>query len=89
MSRPRTDHLKPWQPGDPVGCGKVYLPDRKTREAYGAACKAWLVECAAQTVIAQPDLETRRRIINRFPQGMRDALKARVIELWKEKQNAA
>lgn len=74
--------MKPWQPGDPVGMGEVYLPDKKTRAAYGKACRAAVIDSAAKHAINLPTLDRRREFINRYPAAARDALKDRIRELW-------
>ena len=74
--------MKPWQPGDPVGMGEVYLPDKKTRAAYGKACRAAVIDSAAKHAINLPTLDQRREFINLYPAAARDALKDRIKELW-------
>ena len=78
--------MKPWQPGDPVGMGVVYLPDKKTRAAYGKACRDLWIDSAAKHAISLSTLQQRRNFINRYPLDARDALKDRVKELWERKQ---
>jgi hypothetical protein len=75
-----TETPRPWQPGDPVGAGRVYLPDTRTRRAYG-------IEVAAQLIAHTPGLPRRRKMIEDFPDDRREQLKARVAEIWKERQN--
>ena len=76
------DNPIPWKPGDPVGVGEVYLPDKKTREAYGRACREQWLEAAAVAVMAKRMLQERRYLINAYPVQHREALKAKVAELW-------
>lgn len=76
--------MKPWQPGDPVGMGEVYLPDKKTRAAYGKACRAAVIDSAAKHAINLPSLQRRRDFINRYPADAREALKDRITELWRK-----
>lgn len=73
---------RPWQPGDPVGCGEVFLPTRKHAEAYTDACRAEILTADARAICAIPDLPTRRARIAMYPEKHREALKARVRELW-------
>jgi hypothetical protein len=77
--------MKRWQIGDPVGMGEVYLPDKKTREAYQKACRDAWIDNAAQHAIRLSSLQSRRDFINSHP--AKDELKARVTELW-ERKNA-
>jgi hypothetical protein len=77
--------MKPWQLGDPVGMGEVYLPDKKTRAAYGKACRAAVIDSAAKHAINLPTLDQRREFINRYPAAAREALKDRIKELWEAK----
>lgn len=82
MNRPRTDHLTPWQPGDPVGRGQAYLPNKKVREQYHGQCQREIIHARARMICAVPDVHTRRAIIARYPEKWRDLLKARVKEIW-------
>lgn len=75
--------MTPWKPGDPVGMGLVYLPDKKTRDAYGKACRDQWIESAAQHAVQLPTLEARRNFINSYPAQARDQLKDRVAKLWR------
>jgi len=75
--------MKHWRAGDPVGMGEVYLPDRKTRDAYGKACRDAWIDSAAKHTISLPTLQSRRDFINKYPASARDALKDRIKELWK------
>jgi hypothetical protein len=77
--------MNPWQIGDPVGMGLVYLPDKKTRAAYGKACRNTWIEIAAKHAINLPSLQMRRKFINIYPADAREALKDRVRELWEAK----
>ena len=74
--------MKPWQQGDPVGMGEVYLPDKKTRAAYGKACRDLWIDSAAKRAISLPTLHQRRRFIDSYPLNAREALKDRIKELW-------
>lgn len=82
MNRPRTDYLKPWQPGDPVGRGQVYLPSSKVRVEYHRQCTREIILADARMICAAPDLQTRRAMIARYPEEYREQLKARVKEIW-------
>ena len=75
--------IKPWKPGDPVGGGLIYLPDQKTRDAYGKACRDQWIESAAQHAVQLSTLQARRDFINNYPMPARDQLKERVAELWR------
>ena len=78
--------MKPWQPGDPIGRGEVYLPDSKTRAAYWRAVNQALMDSAARHVISLPSIEARREYIERHRHS--EALKARVSELWRHRNKA-
>jgi hypothetical protein len=71
-----------WAAGDPVGCGVVYLPSKASRRAYGDACRRAFIDAAAREVAAMRDLHQRRAFIERYPEADREALKARIKELW-------
>jgi hypothetical protein len=76
--------MKPWRHGDPVASGLVYLPDKKTRDAYGKACKELWIEPAAIHAVNLPTLHQRRKFIESYPMPERDQLKDRVSELWRK-----
>lgn len=73
-----------WRAGDPVGCGKVYLPDQETRSAYGAACRAAVIDAAARRALTLPTVEARRKFIAAYPAREQPALKARMSQLWRK-----
>lgn len=73
---------RPWKPGDPIGCGEVFLPTRKAVEEYTAACIAAQITADARAVCAIPDRATRAARVAMYPEYRRDALKARILELW-------
>lgn len=77
--------LKPWQPGDPVASGEVYLPDEKTRQAYGMECQRRVVESWAHRVMAGHHINIRRARIQQCPDSLREQVKARVQELWRKR----
>lgn len=74
--------MQPWRAGDPVGCGLVYLPTKKLRDAYGAACVEAQIHADARAICAIPRIETRRARIAMYPAHRRDLLKAKVAEMW-------
>ena len=74
--------MRHWRAGDPIGMGEVYLPDGKTRAAYGNACRAAVIDSAAKHAINLPTLDKRREFINLYPAAARDSLKARIKKLW-------
>jgi hypothetical protein len=76
---------QPWKVGDPIGSGEIYLPDRKTQKAYGDACRAALIESAAQHVLSLRTLQDRRAFIEKHPNA--EAIKVRVKELWERKHH--
>lgn len=78
-----------WRPGDPVGGGEVYLPDEKTRAAYGEECARQIVEAYAWRVVQTPSLYYRRQLIEQFPKAMQQRLKDRVLELWRTSKDDA
>tara|TARA_R110002110_G_scaffold95133_1_gene245923 strand:+ start:1763 stop:2026 length:264 start_codon:yes stop_codon:yes gene_type:complete len=77
-----------WREGDPVGAGEVYLPDTKTRKAYGAACQELWVEPAAHYILGLRTIEQRRSAIREVPDHHRDKVETRVRELWKKVNEA-
>jgi len=78
--------MKPWQPGDPVGMGEIYLPDAKSSAAYANACRVALIDSAARHVIGLQSLHQRRAYIDKQPKAAQEALKARIRELWETRQ---
>lgn len=64
--------------------GLVCLPDKEARDAYGKACREQWLEAAAITVIRKRTLQDRRELINTYPVQHREALKAKVAELWEK-----
>jgi hypothetical protein len=72
--------------GDPVGMGEVYLPSRDSKEAYAAACEEEITNSAARYAIELRTVEARRDFIASWPENQRNALKAKIKELW-EKRN--
>lgn len=76
--------MKPWAPGDPVGCGEAYLPTKRLRDAHHAQAHRQMIDAEARAVIGMPDMAIRRARIARYPEKWRDELKARVKELWGE-----
>lgn len=74
--------MKPWCAGDPVGMGEVFLPDKKTRDAYASACRDDRTDSAAKYTINLPTLQARRDFINNYPIEARDALRDRIKQLW-------
>lgn len=77
------EKLIPWKVGDPVGMGPSYLPDQKTRQAYGAACKGMWLDSAANHVLSLRTLNERRVAISKFSSPHRGELEDRVSKLWK------
>lgn len=65
-----------------VGSGEVYLPNRASRAAYGAACRSAIIDSAARHVISLPTLAARQAFINAYPDRLKEALKIRIKELW-------
>lgn len=74
--------MKPWQPGDPIGSGEIYLPDAETSQAYGDAVRASFVESHAMTVMGIKTRRDRQQALDKLPSGMQGAVKARILELW-------
>lgn len=66
----------------PVGSGEVYLPDRASRVAYGAACRAAIIDSAARHVISLSDLAARQAFIKTYPDRLKEDLKVRIKQLW-------
>ncbi len=73
---------RPWRPGDPVGCGEVFLPTRKLVEAYTQACVDAQIETAARAICAMPDRETRAAAVAMYYAPRRERLKEKIRELW-------
>jgi hypothetical protein len=78
--------MKPWQKGDLVGCGPVYLPDKNAREKYRTACRDARIESAARHTIQLSAVQERREFIDNYPAEWRDLLKAKVVELWENRE---
>jgi hypothetical protein len=76
-----------WQPGDPVGTGALYLPTKEDRLAYGMACRGAIIDSAARHAISLGSLQLRRDFIDAYPDTMRDALKARIKQIWETRTN--
>lgn len=77
--------MKPWQPGDPVGAGAVYLPDNKTREAYGKACQEKMIEAWADLVVMGATLQIRQQTLAKCPASILNEVKLRVRIKWSNK----
>ena len=75
---------KVWRVGDPIGGGEIYIPDIKTKNAYGKACRDALIDSAARHVLSLSNLTLRRSFISKQPLNRQDDLKMRITELWKE-----
>jgi hypothetical protein len=71
---------------DPVGIGEIYLPTRDSKEAYNAACNEEMLDSAARYAMELRTVEARRDFIATWPGSRRNALKAKIKELW-EKRN--
>lgn len=69
----------------PVGSGEVYLPDRASRVAYGAACRAAIIDSAARHTLRLPTLAARQAFIKAYPDRLKEALKVRIKQLWETK----
>ena len=74
--------MKPWQPGDPIGTGKVYLPDEASKAAYFEACKREIVASAAKRVMQGSSVTKRRELLAQTPAPIREDVKAQVQRLW-------
>lgn len=77
--------MKAWQIGDAVGLGRVFLPNKEARAAYGLACRSLWIDSAARHAISLPTLHQRRKFIDSYPPDARSALKDRIKELWESK----
>jgi len=75
-----------WHPGDPVGTGRVYLPDAETRRQYAEQCRAEIVEHKARKAVAAGEPDAIRQRIDQVPESMREAVRDRARELWQEQQ---
>ena len=78
--------LKPWVKEDGFGRGEYFLPDSKTREAYGKACRDGMIESAARHVLSMKSLERRRLFISKYPNFKRETLKMKIKELWDQQK---
>lgn len=76
---------QPWQPGDPIGCGEIYLPTSALRQKYHQAVHEATITAIARGVVNMPELASRRAAIARVPEKWRDEVKARVKEIWGQK----
>lgn len=77
--------MTPWKPGDPVACGAVYLPDKKTKAAYAEAVRMLWLEPAARHCMSLTTIQARRAFINSYKSPDRERLMDRVRELWEAK----
>jgi hypothetical protein len=75
----------PWQPGDPVASGVVYLPTSELRRQYHQAAHDAVIDGIARGIVNMPELQTRRAAIARVPEKWRDKVQARVKVLWGQK----
>jgi hypothetical protein len=81
-----------WHPGDPVGTGRVYLPDAETRRQYGEACRTEIEKCKerreierqAREAVAAGEPKAIRQRIDKVPEHMREAVRDRAREIWRE-----
>lgn len=78
-----------WQPADGVGTGRVYLPDRDTRNAYMAECErqkaipAWV-----RYVLAGSNGEKQRERLAECPDDKREDVRHRARDQYRqEKKN--
>lgn len=78
--------MKPWEAGDPVGSGEIYLPDAATKRAYGDACRKKLVESYARHVLDGKNIAIRRARVSRCPKEVREMVKSMVQKMWDERQ---
>ncbi|WP_417842004.1 hypothetical protein [Terasakiella sp.] len=78
--------MKPWEPGDPVGCGEVFFADGSARQAYGDACRAQLVVSYAHHVMNGRSRPIRQARVSRCPKQVRQAVKDMVEKMWAERQ---
>lgn len=78
--------MKAWKMGDQVGMGEVYLPSRDSKEAYNAACNEEMLDSAAQYAMELKTVEARRDFIATWRENQRNALKAKVKNLWEKRK---
>jgi len=76
--------VTPWKLGDPVGGGKIYLPDIKTKKEYASECRRMMIESAAQHVTKMRTVSERRLFISKQPIDRQEDLKIRITEIWRK-----
>ena len=72
--------------GDPVGMGEVYLSTRDSKEAYNAACNEEMLDSAARYAMELRTVEARRDFIATWRENQRNALKAKIKDLWEKRK---
>lgn len=80
--------LTPWKPGDPVGCGDVYLPTSELRSAYAEECRRQQTEANALYVLDGATLAIRQARVRQLPVNLQAAVQVRVWEIWNERKAA-
>ena len=78
--------MRDWKVGDPVGTGEAYLRSINSKEAYNEACNEEILDSAARYAMELRTVEARRDFIATWRENQRNALKAKIKELW-EKEN--
>jgi len=72
-------------PGDPIGGGALEFNSKSQREQYHKACMAQQIEGLARHAVNLQTRTQRKDFIEQCPVVMIDGLKARVKELWRQK----
>jgi len=72
--------------GDPVGMGEVFLPTRDSKDAYNNACNDEMLNSAAEYAVLLRTVEARRDFIASWRENQRNALKAKIKELWEKRK---
>ena len=78
--------MKAWKIGDSVGIGDLFLPTRDSKEAYNAACNEKMLDSAARYAMELRTVEARRDFIATWPESRRNALKAKIKDLWEKRK---
>mgnify|MGYP000105399334 CR=1 FL=1 len=77
-----------WQQGDPVGTGRVHLPDTETRNAYMRECERQkAIPGWVRYVLAGDTRERRRERLIESPDDLREDVRARATERFEREKN--
>ena len=75
-----------WRAGDPIGGGALFFPSNAARDKYAKKCRAEIIDGMARKAVGLATLAQRRAFIDACPEHLQGALKARLRQMWREKQ---